>query len=355
MGQWTRSVVGKKSPLSFATVLRCKSHSILAQKSALSELPSPEPFPVQSRPPVQLRPDPNILVATELTQLRHNLLNLLGSTHPGLREISKHYLLRPSCQFRSLVVLLISRATNGLGRNWELKHWEAESEVSTGRSAHLDGPLRHSDVLDNAHPAMPLDVTSFQCVFELRAPGQASSPLSPSLRRRTIPFVAPSPLILPTQLRLAQIAEMIHIASILHNEVCDSECPSKMSSGFGNKLSILGGDFLLGRASTALARLGENEVVELIAGVIANLVEGEFLRMQDCMQSSPGHLQLDGPKTIDDAWDIYLRKTYLKTASLIAKSARAASILGGSEDDEIWKDAAYAYGRNLGMAYQVCP
>ena len=339
---------------------RCARHSLhaLVQKAVD---PTPEPFPVQSKPVPRPRPDPCALVAADLSHLRGNLLGLLGSAHPGLSEVARYYFFQPSKQLRSLVVLLFSRATNGLGRNWDEKHWEAKNEVETGRSAELDRPLKHSDVLDNPHPAMPNNTASFQSVFELQLPGQQHPPPvpPPSETQKTIPFPISRALLLPTQLRLAQIVEMIHIASVLHDDVCDlsstlSLGPVDSPSGFGNKLSILGGDFLLGRASTALARLGEAEVVELIAGVISNIVEGEMLRIQGDGTQSPGLAQLDGPKTIEEAWDTYLKKTYLKTASLVAKSARAAVVLGGSTDTELWKDVAYAYGRNLGIAYQVC-
>lgn len=152
---------------------------------------------------------------------------------------------------------------------------------------------------------------------------------------------------------------MIHVASLLHDDVIDSSdlrrgVPSAPAA-FGNKLTILGGDFLLGRASAALSRLGESEVTELIASVIANLVEGEILQL-----SKVGQVQSE--KMVDarvgggkESWNVYLRKTYLKTASLMAKGARASVVLGGSKEGEVWKEVAYAYGRNLGIAFQVCP
>lgn len=103
---------------------------------------------------------------------------------------------------------------------------------------------------------------------------------------------------------------------------------------------------MLGRASAALSRLGEPEVVELIAGVIANLVEGEILQMRGV---ETGAKVGRGKEAIE----VYLNKTYLKTASLMAKGARAAVVLGGCQEGEIWKEVAYAYGRNLGIAFQV--
>ena len=166
-------------------------------------------------------------------------------------------------------------------------------------------------------------------------------------------------------MRLAQIVEMIHVASLLHDDVIDHSslrrgAPSAPAA-FGNKLSILAGDFLLGRASAALSRLGSSEVVELIASVINNLVEGEILQMKEIHGASLGldalGLELVQPEKLiterRELWNLYLKKTYLKTASLMAKGARAAVVLGGSRDGEVWKEVAYAYGRNLGIAFQV--
>jgi hypothetical protein len=158
-------------------------------------------------------------------------------------------------------------------------------------------------------------------------------------------------------MRLAQIVEMIHVASLLHDDVID-ESPLRRGAAsapaaFGNKFSILGGDFLLGRASAALSRLDSAEVVELISSVIANLVEGEILQMK-AVHGRDESEQVR-PALEKENWNIYLQKTYLKTASLMAKGARAAVVLGGCREGEIWKEVAYAYGRNLGIAFQVSP
>jgi len=153
--------------------------------------------------------------------------------------------------------------------------------------------------------------------------------------------------ITPSQRRLAEITEMIHAASLLHDDVIDASLTRRNNpscvSVFGNKMSILGGDFLLGRASVALARLRNAEVIELLATVIANLVEGEFMQLKN--------IQNDGSDEKESAIDYYLRKTYLKTASLISKSCRAAAVLGGATPE--LTDSAYSFGRNLGLAFQV--
>jgi len=162
-------------------------------------------------------------------------------------------------------------------------------------------------------------------------------------------------VILPMQTRLVQIMEMIHIASLLHDDVLDHAdlCCGALSapSTFGNKYTILGGHFLLAHSSAALSRLGDSEVVELISTIIANLVKGEILQMNKVAQQSA---ELVGASYVGgDSWNVYLKKAYLKTASLMAKGARAAVVLGGAREGEVWKEVAYAYGCNLGIAFQV--
>ncbi|KAJ3509699.1 hypothetical protein NLJ89_g5082 [Agrocybe chaxingu] len=319
----------------------------------------PEPIPIKHEPQTRPRPDPYLLVAPELTHIRKNMLNLLGTAHPGLADMAEYYFLQPSKQLRSLLILLFSRATNGLGRNWERKHWDAACEASCGQSEELDRPLALSNVLNEWNPSMPDHTESFESVFALQQavprpehpPPPPSSPLT-----RAIPGIISPPSLLPTQIRLAQIVEMVHVAFQLHEGItkgsdAESSKPTMQTMGFGNKLSILGGDFLLGRASTALSCLGESEVVELVASVISNLVEGEFLRMEEIRTPELG--VMCGPKSVLNAWELYLRKTYLRTASLMAKGACSAVVLGGCREGDIWKEVAYAYGRNLGIAYQL--
>ena len=314
--------------------------------------------PPRKPAPAKSHIDPFKLVAPQITQLQESLLHLLGSSHPDLTEIARYYFLRPSKQLRPLLVLLWSQATNGLGHDWRLKTWAAENGGFGARTDELDRPLTRPDVLNDWNPNMPEHTASFDSVFALQLSRQASiSPIPPpELLSPVEPRqVASSLSILPTQMRLAQIVEMIHVASLLHDDVIDESslrrgAPSAPAA-FGNKLSILGGDFLLGRASAALSRLGSAEVVELISSVIANLVEGEILQMKAV--NGRDESENVRPALGKDSWNIYLQKTYLKSASLMAKGARAAVVLGGCREGEIWKEVAYAYGRNLGIAFQV--
>lgn len=80
------------------------------------------------------------------------------------------------------------------------------------------------------------------------------------------------------------------------------------------------------------------EIVELLSRVLEHLVSGEV------MQMSAGAEQLT-------SMDYYLDKTYYKTASLMANSARAIAILGDQQPPVC--DLAWQYGRHLGLAFQI--
>lgn len=342
----------------------CHGYSVLAAKPKQKPLPSDLAQSSIAQTPLhheeaKSRPDPYSLVAPELARLRETLLNLLGSSHPSLTEIAKYYFLHPSKQLRPMLVLLFSQATNGLGGRWHDKHWAAQCEGAGGRAEELDRPLTRADVLNDWNPSMPDHTASFSECFSLIPPQPPHIPPSPPpLDPYAIPQLTATPTLLPTQIRLAQIVEMIHVASLLHDDVIDKSPlrrgAASAPAAFGNKLSVLAGDFLLGRTSAALSRLGDNEVVELIAGVIANLVEGEILQLKSVHGEAYGtRAERSNANVSKENWNIYLQKTYLKTATLMAKGARAAVVLGGCKEGEIWKEVAYAYGRNLGLAFQV--
>ena len=80
--------------------------------------------------------------------------------------------------------------------------------------------------------------------------------------------------------------------------------------------------------------------------------------MKDVSQAAADDvtLRLDSTKRSrkhQDMWNTYLQKSYLKTGSLMARGLRATVMLGGCVQGEIWREVAYAYGRNFGIAFQV--
>lgn len=262
--------------------------------------------------------DPLRTVAKEMQFLTGNIRSLLGSGHPSLDRVAKYYTQAEGKHVRPLIVLLMSRATCLCPKNPR----QEMPQTAHGINTNISPAQILSDVNPSAHPLSAPDA-------EMPEEGH--------------------PDILPSQRRLAEIAELIHTASLLHDDVIDHSVSRRGSPSanleFGNKMAVLAGDFLLGRASVALARLRNAEVVELLATVIANLVEGEFMQLKNTERDERN------PQWSEETLSYYLQKTYLKTASLISKSCRAAALLGGA--DAISVDAAYAYGRNLGLAFQL--
>lgn len=254
--------------------------------------------------------------------LTKNIRQLLGSSHPMLDTVSKYYTQSEGKYVRPMLVLLMSRATACAPKSFR--------SSTPLHSESVDRSISPSSVLSDVNPSLPASNPL------------SSSSLDASYQRQTSD-------ILPQQRRLAEITELIHTASLLHDDVLDhSESRRSNPSAniaFGNKMAVLAGDFLLGRASIALARLRDAEVIELLATVIANLVEGEFMQLKNTV------LDEKYPTWTQDTLTYYLQKTYLKSASLISKSCRAAALLGQSSAAIV--DAAYAYGKNLGLAFQL--
>ncbi|KFY72381.1 hypothetical protein V501_06312 [Pseudogymnoascus sp. VKM F-4519 (FW-2642)] len=274
----------------------------------------------QGRVDRQISIDPLRIVAKEMKFLSGNIRQLLGSGHPSLDKVAKYYTQAEGKHFRPLLVLLMSRATALAPK--------CSTYDPSKPSANINSGISRPDILLDHNPTSP-----------------GTNPL-------TDPAYAYSPTesdILPSQRRLAEITELIHTASLLHDDVIDHSDSRRGSPSanleFGNKMAVLAGDFLLGRASIALARLRDAEVVELLATVIANLVEGEFMQLKNTSRDEKN------PQWTEEALTYYLQKTYLKTASLISKSCRAAALLGGS--DNVTVEAAYSYGKNLGLAFQL--
>ncbi|EGC30569.1 hypothetical protein DICPUDRAFT_157686 [Dictyostelium purpureum] len=143
-----------------------------------------------------------------------------------------------------------------------------------------------------------------------------------------------------TQIKLAEVVEMIHTASLVHDDVIDEASTRRdvlsINQSYSNKLAILCGDFLLARASLILSTIRNSDVTECMSLALAELVEGEFMQAKSSGVSS---------------FDHYLKKTYLKTGSLITNSCRSAAILSGADQNIV--NISTEFGKNLGLAFQI--
>ncbi len=142
---------------------------------------------------------------------------------------------------------------------------------------------------------------------------------------------------------LAQLTELIHSASLVHDDLIDEAAVRRGKETchlkWGSKLSVIIGDFLFAQASVKLGKLGNTEVVKIYAKVLADLCTGEVAQAWQRFDLS----------TVN--WDNYIQKSISKTASLFAAATRSAGILNNLSEEEV--ESLTNYGQNLGIAFQI--
>ncbi|GJN75433.1 coq1 putative hexaprenyl diphosphate synthase [Purpureocillium lilacinum] len=293
----------------------------------------------------------------EMKLLPGNIRKLIGSSHPWLDGAAKYYSRAEGKHLRPLIVFLMSQATVHCRQAFQSA--KPTTKPTSNRSTPADTPTMDHPVGESDVNTLVAEISELLGTTRLHedalispppSPPSPGSPLVPIGQKNYLEEPRPAEVdILPTQRRLAEIVEIIHTASLLHDDVIDNASSRRglpsANLEFGNKMATLAGDFLLGRACVALAGLHDPEVMDLVSAAIAKLVEGEFMQLKNTQYDDPN------PKWSAEALCYYLQKSYLKTASLISASSRAAALLGDADSKTV--DAATAYGRNLGMAFQV--
>ena len=100
-------------------------------------------------------PDTSSTPSPHLEALRKTMLDLVDSDCPILSQVTQYYLQQPSKLIRPLLVFLFSQATNGLGKDWQLKLWESAHPGGGGCQDELDIPLSPPYILMDYNPQFP--------------------------------------------------------------------------------------------------------------------------------------------------------------------------------------------------------
>jgi octaprenyl-diphosphate synthase len=141
---------------------------------------------------------------------------------------------------------------------------------------------------------------------------------------------------------LAACVEFIHTATLLHDDVVDeSQLRRGLASAnaiFGNKASVLVGDFLFARAFQLMVEDGSLVVLRILSRAAATIAEGEVLQLQT---------QNDLSTTEDQ----YLEVIQGKTAALFAAACEIGAVLADRPTYE--QQALATFGMNLGIAFQL--
>lgn len=143
-------------------------------------------------------------------------------------------------------------------------------------------------------------------------------------------------------IRAAAIIEFIHTATLLHDDVVDASDRRRgrhtANHVFGNQASVLVGDFLYSRSFQMMVRIGDMQVMDILADATNTIAAGEVMQL----------MNVHDPDTTEER---YLEVIYRKTAKLFEAGAAIAAVLAGQPADV--RERMAEYGRSLGAAFQL--
>ena len=141
---------------------------------------------------------------------------------------------------------------------------------------------------------------------------------------------------------LATCVEFIHTATLLHDDVVDeSDLRRGLASAnavWGNKASVLVGDFLFSRAFELMVEDGSLDVLGILSSTSAIIAEGEVAQLLTANDTETGE-------------EAYLDVIQAKTAQLFAAASRIGAVVADRPKAE--EEALDSYGRNIGIAFQL--
>ncbi len=143
-------------------------------------------------------------------------------------------------------------------------------------------------------------------------------------------------------IRLAAAVELIHGATLLHDDVVDGSALRRGERTanviWGNKESVLVGDYLFAQAFELMVAAGDLRVLQILSRASGVIAEGEVL-------------QLATQKNLEATFEMYLAVVESKTAALFAAATQAGAIVAGADPRS--EEALRSFGRNLGVAFQL--
>jgi octaprenyl-diphosphate synthase len=143
-------------------------------------------------------------------------------------------------------------------------------------------------------------------------------------------------------IKLAAAVEFIHTATLLHDDVVDESSLRRglasANAVWGNKASVLVGDFLFARAFELMVEEGSIAVLAILARAASVLAEGEVLQLTTANDTATSE-------------DSYLEVIRAKTATLFAAACRVGAVV--ADRPKVEEEALESYGLNLGIAFQL--
>lgn len=277
-----------------------------------------------------------------IVKLQSNCVKNIKINHGFSRSISTHitrHKQTSNIQTGSSIIknvrLLSSMQTNQPG---SLTH----ENVDPYKLLEADLKDIYSDIRQKLIKSTNIEELQTIATYYFDGQGKALRPMIAILMARASNYHQQKDQLLASQRQVAMISEMIHSASLIHDDVIDQSNVRRGKPSvnvlWSQKKVTMAGDFILAVASMMIAQLKNDNVTITLSKVITDLVQGEFM-------------QLGTRETENERFAHYLTKTYRKTASLIANTAKAVAMLSGADDRVA--EIAFQYGRNIGLAFQL--
>ena len=209
------------------------------------------------------------------------------------------------------------------------------------------------DYLSLIKEPINVELEEFKQLFDaslLHSNGMLSDVLS-HIRKRTGKGMRPMLVLLAAKnygpvnsvsLRSAVGLELLHTASLVHDDVVDESCERRgqasVNAIFNNKVSVLVGDYLLSTALMNVSLTGNNTIVRYLSELGRTLANGEIL-------------QLSNIKNQEISEDVYYQVIRQKTAALFAACAQIGALSSGATPEQV--EEARLFGDNLGIIFQI--
>ena len=213
-----------------------------------------------------------------------------------------------------------------------------KSDVANVTLAEIQAPVhRELDVVfDELARVVKADVPLINDVSEhlLRIKGKMFRPTLLLLSAQAVGEITSK------EVTLAAVTELIHMATLLHDDSVDHSALRRgqptVNAEFSHEVAVIMGDYLYTRAIEQLVKLESQEPLEIMSRVTIELTVGEMREV----------VAFDGLEFSDRSYESMI---LAKTASLIAGACELGALAGGAE----WRDPLRRFGTSLGAAFQI--
>jgi heptaprenyl diphosphate synthase len=202
--------------------------------------------------------------------------------------------------------------------------------------ANIQLDLDQVDVTFEERATSGLDILNSASMHALGAPGKrlrtALTLLSGKMKTYRFDKLLP----------LSVAFEMVHLATLIHDDIVDNAKTRRgnptVNAVWGDHIAILLGDYYFAKTAGLIADINDNRIDHLFSDTVATVCEGTIMEMMTAGR-------------IDLTLESYYEKIKNKTACLIAACCKGGAIVSHATEEEI--ALLYAYGLNLGIAFQI--